>query len=678
MNLIKALSTLILLIVSVNVFADKPYMKYGKITEEEINMTACTFDSNASAVVLGDIGTIQFKITETDIRLEFNRHLRIKIFNKESFNKGNFSISLYKSTSSSDEEKLTAIKGAVYNIINGELEKSKLNNSNIFNDEVDKNHDLVKVTFPDIQEGSIIEIDYTVSSPFIFTLEPWYFQDDIPTLYSEYTVANIEWYYYKNWVEGYHIIKKEEEARQEKFSFYQSAKFDPGFGGGRTSGQTVEFSAKVNYMKYTGQNIPAFKDEPYITAKHDYLSSVHFELESTKYPWTIYKNYTTTWSAINVMLNEDEDFGVTLKYDGHLSDIKDKIEAATNNPLDRTIMAYDHIKNHIAWDGRYRIRVDQSIRKAYNDQSGNSADINLNLVALCRKLGLEAYPVIISTRKHGKVRPGQPKLTQFNHTIAAVKINEEYMLLDAIDPNCPYNLLPTNSLNDKGRLINDKEGEWVDLYTDMSKKEIYFLNLSFNSDFELIGDLSYRGSDYAALEFRDRYDDEESEEGFIVELKKSLNNAELLNLMFDNIDSIDKPVGLKSEIKITDGINVVGDMIFFNPKIIHRKIENVFKSEERTYPIDYNFPLKEQYIINITLPEGYVVDEIPERLIISIPNNKMKYTFALSSAGNALKLTNQFEINQTIFPGTDYPEVKKFYELMVTKEAEQVVLKKIN
>ena len=655
------------------IYAEKAYMRYGKISQEEIDMTVCPIDSNASAVVLGALGFTDFHITQDKISIQFKRHVRIKVFDKESFDKGNFRIRLYKSRSATEEKTLN-IKGAVYNMQDGKLEKSKLTGKNIFRDELDKNHNIVKVAMPDVKEGSIIDFEYIVESPFFFNLQNWYFQEDIPTLYSEYKVDVIEWYDYKNWMEGYHYVEKTESTTHERFSFTVSAKIENGV---RSSSYNQEFEAKVTHMKFKAENIPAFKNEPFITTPHDYLSSIQFELQSTKYPWDTYKSYSKDWASINKTVLEDENFGLTLKNDGHLKDIAGKIANEPVSDEQKANMAYKHITQRMLWNKNHRTQAQKTIRKAYVDKTGNSADINLNLVALCKKAGLETYPILVSTRSHGMIRPGLVSLTQFNHVIAAVHLDNRYLLMDATEPNCPYNLLPAKCLNGQGRLVRPGLGDWVDLYSTTPKSETYMSNLVMNEDLELNGTLTYKAENYAAAQFRKKYKNKESEEDFITALEEELGDAEIEDFRVENIDSVSMPVVVKSKIKLTNRINQVGDMIFLNPKVIERAVENIFKREERTYPVDFNYPIKEKFVIRITVPEGYAIDEVPEKLAVGLPNSSAKYVFVTAAQGRTLQLSNQSVINQTVFPGNEYPDLKKFNEMIVTKEAEQVVIKKI-
>ncbi len=679
MSPFKALLTLVFLCTfTFSILADRDQMKFGKIDQSEIEMTVCPIDSNASAVVLGAIGYTEFKITEKDIKIEFNRHVRIKIFNKESFDKGNFNIYLYKGLTG-DEEKLLGIKGVVYNLKDGKLEKTKLKNDNIFKDELDDNKNVVKIAMPDIQEGSIVELSYTIQSPFIYNLQNWYFQDDIPTLYSEYAVDVIEWYQYKNWMTGYIPVVKTETAKQQKFSFRTETKINPGMGSsaGRVPAQTVDFDAEVKRMTYIAANVPAFKNEPFITTPRDYLSSIQFELQSTRYPWDVYKNFTTDWQTLNKKLMDDQNFGITLNNDGHLKDIAESIASQSNIPEQKACLAYNHINKKMVWNGIYRTQATSSIRKAYNDSKGQSSDINLNLIALCRRIGLQAEPVMVSTRDHGMIRPGLISLSQFNHVIAAVKIDDRYLLMDATDINCPYNLLPSNSLNGQGRLVTEGEGEWVDLYTQTPKKETYTANLIMDEEFNLSGSLTYKADDYAAVQFRKRYKSKDNEEAFIASLETELIDAEFTEFKLENIDSLSGPVVFKTNISLKNRVNTAGDMVFLNPKVINKAVENVFKREERTYPVDYNYPIQKQFIIRITVPEGYAVDALPEKMAVGLPNSAAKYIFSIDSQGQTIQLVNNYRIYQTIFSGTEYAALKKFNEMIVSKEAEQVVIKKI-
>ena len=59
------------------------------------------------------------------------------------------------------------------------------------------------------------------------------------------------------------------------------------------------------------------------------------------------------------------------------------------------------------------------MRKAYKDKTGNVAEINLMLTAMLRYAGINANPVLVSTRSNGIAL--FPNRTAFNYVIAAVE-----------------------------------------------------------------------------------------------------------------------------------------------------------------------------------------------------------------------------------------------------------------
>ena len=66
---------------------------------------------------------------------------------------------------------------------------------------------------------------------------------------------------------------------------------------------------------------------------------------------------------------------------------------------------------------------------------GNAADINLLLVAMLNKAGIEANPVILSTRENGFIAMAHPSLSDCNYVVARAVVDGKQILLDATEPN---------------------------------------------------------------------------------------------------------------------------------------------------------------------------------------------------------------------------------------------------
>ncbi|MBS1935118.1 MAG: DUF3857 domain-containing protein, partial [Bacteroidetes bacterium] len=167
---------------------DKLNIKFGKITPQDFDLSKYHFDSSASAVIIADMGNSAFEgNNKGGFSLVFTHYRRAKIINKNGIDIATVEIPLYKS--GSNEEKLQNLKAVTYNVENGKVVETKLDDKSVFTDKASKNYIIKKFTFPAVKEGSVIEYSYTQSSDFFFNLQPWEFQGGYPRLWSEYEVT---------------------------------------------------------------------------------------------------------------------------------------------------------------------------------------------------------------------------------------------------------------------------------------------------------------------------------------------------------------------------------------------------------------------------------------------------------------------------------------------------------
>src|SRR5205085_17050 len=145
----------------------------------DFDLSSYHYDSSAGAVVIGDIGTSWFEgNTKGWFSLIHKKTTRIKILNKNGFDAANVKVPLY--VDGSAEEKIDNLKASTYNVVDGKVVETKLDNNSIFKDKLSKKISLRKFTLPAIKEGSIIEYTYVIKSDFLFNLQPWYFQGEYP------------------------------------------------------------------------------------------------------------------------------------------------------------------------------------------------------------------------------------------------------------------------------------------------------------------------------------------------------------------------------------------------------------------------------------------------------------------------------------------------------------------
>jgi len=154
------------------------------------------------------------------------------------------------------------------------------------------------------------------------------------------------------------------------------------------------------------------------------------------------------------------------------------------------------VQNTIKWNERNRLFCKNSLKKIWKEKSGNTAEINLLLIAMLRKAGIEANPIVLSTRQNGIIHPSHPIIIQINYIIVYARIKDKNYLMDATDPYCPIGILPFRCLNSRGRLITNNKSEWIDLTPNKGAKTAIMSNLKLTEEETVKGNVTEAFYDY--------------------------------------------------------------------------------------------------------------------------------------------------------------------------------------
>src|ERR1035437_166159 len=436
----------------INLYSQTKEFKYGKIEESDLKETRCPIDSSAEAYIIGDYGNTTFDYLDTKDNFQtiFERHIRIKILKKTAFDWATWVISLHKSASSSAEERVE-IKGVTYNLEEGKIVTSKLEKSAIFKEVVTKTRINQRFTMPNVKERSVIEIVYKIFSDF-WLVRDWDFQYSIPVLISQYHLEIPEYFNYKAFQNGYERVERSTTSHHGTFNVSWNETDQNGMKI-PNSRHVEEIAFTVNVTNYLGQNIKAFHEEPLMSSKKNYESSVEYELKSTQFPHGLLKLYTADWTSITKELMDYDNFGDIIKKQGATNDIVELATKGLTLPKDKANAIYAYIRDQFKWNGINSLYATQAIRKLIEAKAGNSADINLLLVNALKNAGLKADPVVLSTRDNGIILMYLPVLQKLNYVIASVVIDGNRILLDATNKYSTFGFLPQKCLNGQGRII---------------------------------------------------------------------------------------------------------------------------------------------------------------------------------------------------------------------------------
>lgn len=660
------------------IIAQDVNIKFGKVSEEELKTEFYENYSPANAVILYDKGFSYFTYDNhmERFKLTFERQIKIKFFKKESFEYADFKIPLYKADKGGLKEELVSVKGKTYNLENGKIIKTKLENSSIFHEETSKNWNQAKFTFPAVKEGSIIELKYTINSFFVFNLREWQFQYDIPVQYSEYTALIPEFFKYNKNMKGYDDVYISETSVNREESFTIQYETLPQAGGKVERGSYELPSQSTQYL-WKASNIPAFIEEAYITTEEDYMTFLDFELATIQYPRKPVETFTTSWESVNKKLIESSSFGKQLKITKSIQNRADELTSDLTEKAEIMRKLYDFVQYNIKWNSHKKKYITDSynLQKVLSNKTGNSADINLLLLMLLKSKEIKANPIILSTRNHGKIFPAHPTLSGFNYVIVEAKIDDKVYYLDATSDILPAGMLPKRCLNGIGRKVTTGKSEEVKIVpqASYSVSSMYTLKIGLSEGINGTVNNLYKG--YAALETRNEIINSGGEEDYIKEIIE--NSSETIeDYKIIGIKDIYEPLKENYNISTTDNITYAGDMIYLTPLLNERLEENPFKLEERKYPVDYAYKISERLIMQYIIPEGYDVEEVPENVNMALPGKAASFQFQVSSVGNTIQVISNFKINQTVIQYDLYPALKNFYNIVIEKQNEKIVFKK--
>ncbi|MCB2408541.1 DUF3857 domain-containing protein [Hymenobacter lucidus] len=652
-------------------------IKFGKIDERDLTGANFVADSAAEAVILCDFGRSRFEVGESGMKIVFERVTRIKILKKSGYDWATVQVPLYKKNS--DAEKLTSLRGYTYNLVNNQVVKDKLETSAVFTEQASENTLIRKFTLPNVREGSVLEYSYTITSDFVFNFQDWQFQNAIPTRWSEYRAAIPEYLDYKMVMQGYEPLAVQE--RDETTGQYT-------IRWGRTQATQVNqeahsagstaITARVTNHRWAMKDVPGLRSEPFMTTVRDYVSRIDFELAGTKWPDEPYKNVLNSWEKINDILLNDDDFGVQLKRGGFLKEQTTALVAKYPDVPQRIAAVHDLVRKSVKYNGTDRYYASGPLRRAYDQHSGSAGDVNLLLIALLRDAGIPANPVLLSTRDHGMINENFPLISKFNYVVAHIALpDDKEMLVDATEQLIPCGMLPERCLSGAGRLILPDAGQsrWVNLQPSQRFLEYRQIQLVLDDKGGYTGKIHQEHGGYAALQSREKLQ-KNGEKKFVEEIVSSHEGWSIPKFAFKEREVLTKPLALDYEFSSPGADTPVGT-IYFSPMRQFSGDKNPFRHEERRFPVDFGAQTDETVMMTITLPAGYQAEELPKPAIVDLPDNGGRFSYTVVDNGQGtLQIASRMSLRKPIYMAEEYAYLREFYNRMLAKQAEQIVLKK--
>lgn len=628
--------------------------KMGNPTMEEMTMTSYAEDPEAKAVILYEGNSTSMEAVGSQLKLVMTYKRRVKVLAEEGLDVADVTLTMQDAVSASDiRNEIRELKATAYNQVNGKIEKTKMTNATIskqrVNDYITKTHFVV----PQVQVGTVVEYQYKLYLENYADVPTWIAQCKYPVLRSEYTLGLPDSFVFSFQQTGAHMN-----------NHTQKNVHNPALGT-----NDVEHH-------FVWDKLPALpKDNEYLYCPTDFADKVSCELRSINIPGVISKTFASSQEDVNKRLLMNESFGGRLKQKNPLRKEMDAAGIA-NIPdvMERAKATVDLLKKNVRWNGDYNLGG-TSLSKVLKEGTGDNADLNFILLSMLRDVDVKCYPVVMSRRSLGRLPITHPTMDALNTFCVGILENDSTLhFYDSSAENGYFDILPSDMNVDRAILIFDEPEQWTTVSPQqvVKSRRMITVNGSISADGVLTAEhkTGYNGLD--ALLYRNAWENKNDSTAF-VEAIAADENIEITEYATEGRENFAPQVTETYTFrKQLDG----DGKYFINPLILSDLHESPFKAETSTMPVDFPSVINRTYAINITLPEGYHVEENIKPLSVSLPDNSGSARIMANVRENVLVVSCKMSINKVFFLQDEYPYLKEFYDVIAKKCNEMIVISK--
>ncbi|MBA7498954.1 Lipopolysaccharide assembly protein B [subsurface metagenome] len=314
----------------------------------------------------------------------------------------------------------------------------------------------------------------------------------------------------------------------------------------------------------------------------------------------------------------------------------------------------------------------------YKYKYGDCKDKATLLIAMLKEADIETYYVLLRTRYSGELDLDLPSF-QFDHAIAAVPLNGELMFLDGTAENYVYGDLPAMDQDAWAMVLIDGEGKFMKIPVQPAEENqrIREIKLDLAEDGSIKAEALISQSGIFASYYRSIFKDlGEIKRGEAIQnsLSSSCPGSVLEEFSFSDLADLDVPVEQKYKFRVPHYAKKIGNKLQFKPSIIERiESTSIVAKEDRRYQMYFYNQYCSQNIVEITIPEGYKIERIPDDIDLILPSGSYRVKYLVED--NTIRYERYYKFNTFEISKEDYPSFKEFIERIAKEDAQEIILK---
>ena len=333
----------------------------------------------------------------------------------------------------------------------------------------------------------------------------------------------------------------------------------------------------------------------------------------------------------------------------------------------------------------------------YRNRYGDCKDKTTLLISMLQAIGIRAHYLHVDSRR-GIIDPDAPSLVG-NHMIVAIELPEgendprllarvkatngkTLLIFDPTDEETPVGLIRAALQGAYGNISNGLDSQVLQMPTlppesaGLTRKGSFTLT----TDGTLAGNVTetFTGDD-ATIErwFIKDNDSKETREKLEQGLGSDLPGLAFKGFEFHQAADLDKPLDLDLHLSATGYARPAGPLLLLRPRVqgSHaRVVPDVMEGKPRSYAIELGYPGRWLDHFDIVIPQGYVIDEMPDPVNIDL--DFASYRSAISANGNLLHYESEYVVRQVEIPPAKTAAFRRLENAILSGEKSSVVLKK--
>lgn len=506
---------------------------------------------------------------------------------------------------------------------------------------VNERYSMLEFTMPQVKPGTILEYRYTIRRRYIEELPDFPLMMEQPVDLAQVRLINSTFV-------RYHI--RESQPRQA-LAYYET-KADTGRIRTIFRGRSAE---PLLIQSWQASQIPALREEPLSGSLDQHRWKMRFQWSEFGNPRQYLEN---GWELVAAGLRRREGLFDNITGATEARALGAQLGASIPDQTARMEYLFKYVRDKAVMSVHRGITDTDDPSKVLKGEAASPALINQVLIAVLQGAGLEAWPVLATSRDFGRIEPHFPSIYAFNRVLVGVRIGQTYHCLDGSQRWNQAFIVPEEVLHTQGLWVTDQQTQWIPLATPQSRsaRQIY-LKGEIDTRGLLKGELNSFHRGYEQLRLLQRR--EQQNDPFQVAEELLFRNTGRVRYLSGHFVEQADQSGFQLSLEIPSYGLSFRDGLEIYPLLIGAIEQNPLISDQRSLPLQQPVPESLVFEAELRVPRGYRMPKAEDRMEVSRAGARLMLTY--TQTGDLLRYRVEMDMPSLMLPADQVGELRDFY-----------------